>query len=59
MRKAPVWGLETEIAAKITPDDRVQLTAAYTNATLKHLIGGSNDYALPACPSPASAPAST
>jgi hypothetical protein len=29
--------------AKITPDDRVQLTAAYTNATLKHLIGGSND----------------
>lgn len=47
---AKVWGLETEIAAKITADDRIQLTAAYTNATLKHLIGGSNDYALPACP---------
>ncbi|MBY0558021.1 MAG: TonB-dependent receptor [Burkholderiaceae bacterium] len=47
---AKVWGLETEIAAKLTPVDRIQLTAAYTNATLKHLIGGSNDYALPACP---------
>ncbi|RZT08124.1 iron complex outermembrane recepter protein [Duganella sp. CF402] len=49
---AKVWGLETEIAAKITPDDRVQLTAAYTNAKLKHLIGGSNDYNLPACTVP-------
>ena len=47
---ANVWGLETEIAAKITPVDRVQFTAAYTHATLKHLIGGSNDYQLPACP---------
>jgi iron complex outermembrane receptor protein len=28
----------------------VQFTAAYTNAKLKHLIGGSNDYVLPACP---------
>ena len=26
---ATVWGLETEIAAKITPEDRVQFTAAY------------------------------
>ena len=49
---ANVWGLETEIAAKITPADRVQLTAAYTHATLKHLIGGSNDYVLPACTVP-------
>jgi iron complex outermembrane receptor protein len=47
---AKVWGLETEIAAKITPVDRVQFTAAYTNATLKKLIGGSNDYQLPVCP---------
>jgi iron complex outermembrane receptor protein len=49
---AKVWGLETEIAAKITPDDRVQFTAAYTNAKLKHLVGGSNDYNLPACTVP-------
>jgi iron complex outermembrane receptor protein len=49
---ATVWGLETEIAAKITPDDRVQFTAAYTNAKLKHLVGGSNDYVLPACTEP-------
>ncbi|MRW93331.1 TonB-dependent receptor plug domain-containing protein [Duganella sp. FT80W] len=47
---ANVWGLETEIAAKITPADRVQFTAAYTHATLKHLVGGSNDYKLPVCP---------
>jgi iron complex outermembrane receptor protein len=49
---AKVWGLETEIAAKITREDRVQFTAAYTNATLKKLIGGSNDYVLPACTAP-------
>jgi iron complex outermembrane receptor protein len=47
---ATVWGLETEIAAKITPEDRVQFTASYSSAKLKHLIGGSNDYNLPACP---------
>jgi iron complex outermembrane receptor protein len=49
---ANVWGLETEIAAKITPVDRVQFTAAYTHAKLKKLIGGSNDYVLPACSVP-------
>ncbi|OEZ62143.1 TonB-dependent receptor [Duganella sp. HH105] len=49
---AKIWGIETEIAAKITREDRVQFTAAYTNATLKHLIGGSNDYVLPACTAP-------
>ncbi|USX26556.1 TonB-dependent receptor [Oxalobacteraceae bacterium OTU3CINTB1] len=49
---ANIWGLETEIAAKITPVDRVQFTAAYTHAKLKKLIGGSNDYVLPACAVP-------
>lgn len=49
---AKIWGVETEIAAKITPVDRVQITAAYTNAKLKKLIGGSNDYILPACTVP-------
>jgi iron complex outermembrane receptor protein len=49
---AKVWGLETEIAAKLTREDKVQVTAAYTNAKLKNLIGGSNDYSLPACTVP-------
>ncbi|MET0266685.1 MAG: TonB-dependent receptor [Duganella sp.] len=49
---AKIWGLETEIAYRITPEDRLQVTAAYTNATLKKLIGGSNDYVLPACTVP-------
>lgn len=49
---AKIWGLETEIAAKITKEDRVQFTAAYTHAELGHLIGGSNDYVLPACSVP-------
>jgi iron complex outermembrane receptor protein len=49
---AKIWGLETEIAAKITPQDRVQVTASYVHAKLEHLIGGSNDYILPACSVP-------
>jgi iron complex outermembrane receptor protein len=49
---AKIWGVETEIAAKITREDRVQFTAAYTHAELGHLIGGSNDYILPACTVP-------
>jgi iron complex outermembrane receptor protein len=47
---AKVYGLETEIAARLTPVDRLQVTAAYTKAELGTLIGGSNDYQLPACP---------
>jgi iron complex outermembrane recepter protein len=46
---AKVYGFESEIAAKLTRDDKVQLSLAYTHAKLGHLIGGSNDYALPKC----------
>ena len=44
---AKVYGLESELAAKLTRDDRVQLTMAYTHTRLGHLIAGSNDYTLP------------
>ena len=47
---AKVYGAESELAAKVTPDDLVQLSLAYTHTQLGYLIAGSNDYALPACP---------
>ncbi|MFZ6846819.1 TonB-dependent receptor [Undibacterium sp. RuRC25W] len=47
---AKIAGFETEIAAKLSKDDRVQLSLAYTpKATLGKLIAGSNDYSLPKC----------
>jgi iron complex outermembrane recepter protein len=49
---AKVGGFESELAAKLTPDDKVQLTLAYTKTKLGKLIAGSNDYALPACAVP-------
>lgn len=49
---AKISGFESEIAARITPDDRLQMTFAITRAKLGKLIGGSNDYALPACKVP-------
>jgi len=47
---AKVYGLESELAAKVTRDDTIQLSAAYTHTRLGYLLAGSNDYALPACP---------
>lgn len=47
---AKVWGFESELAYKVTPNDRLQLSAAYTHTELGQLIAGSNDYSLPACP---------
>ena len=47
---AKIYGFESELAAKLTKEDKIQLTAAYTHAELQHLIGGSNDYSLPVCP---------
>ncbi|WP_029923401.1 TonB-dependent receptor [Nevskia soli] len=44
---ARVYGLESELAVKLTRDDRAQLTMAYTHTRLGHLIAGSNDYTLP------------
>ncbi|HEV3018397.1 MAG TPA: TonB-dependent receptor [Burkholderiaceae bacterium] len=49
---AKVYGLESELAAKLTRDDHVQLTLAFTHTKLGHLIAGSNDYALPPCTVP-------
>lgn len=49
---AKVYGIESELAANLTPDDRVQVGAAYTHTKLGYLLAGSNDYALPACPDP-------
>ncbi|MCE3262380.1 MAG: TonB-dependent receptor [Pseudoduganella sp.] len=47
---AKVWGLESEIQAKLSPDDRLSLALAYTHTKLGYLVAGSNDYALPFCP---------
>jgi iron complex outermembrane receptor protein len=50
---AKIYGLESEIAARLGRDDRLQIALAYTpHAQLGHLIGGSNDYALPKCSVP-------
>ncbi len=49
---ADIYGFESELAAKLSADDKVQLTFAWTHAKLGHLIGGSNDYSLPKCDIP-------
>jgi iron complex outermembrane receptor protein len=49
---AKVYGLESELAARLTHDDNLQLALAYTHTSLGHLIAGSNDYSLPACSVP-------
>jgi iron complex outermembrane receptor protein len=49
---AKVYGAESEIAAKITKDDTVQVSFAYTHTKLGYLLAGSNDYSLPTCPDP-------
>jgi iron complex outermembrane recepter protein len=49
---AKVYGLESELAAKLTRDDKLQLTLAFTHSSLGHLIAGSNDYSLPVCAVP-------
>jgi len=49
---AKVYGLESELAVKVTRNDKVQLALALTHSRLGHLIAGSNDYALPICAVP-------
>ena len=49
---AKVYGFESELAAKLTENDKLQLSVAYTHTKLGHLIAGSNDYALPVCTVP-------
>lgn len=40
-----ILGLESELAAKLTRDDKLQITAAYIpTATLGSMVAGSNDY---------------
>ncbi|MDI4632852.1 TonB-dependent receptor [Pelomonas sp. V22] len=46
---AKVSGLELELAAMLSDDDRLQLTGSYTKTKLGELVAASNDYALPAC----------
>lgn len=50
---AKVYGLESEITARLGRDDRLQLALAWIpHAKLGQLVGGSNDYALPKCDIP-------
>ncbi|MFK3740758.1 TonB-dependent receptor [Massilia sp. TN1-12] len=50
---AKIYGLESEITAKLSPNDRILAALTFTpHAKLGHLIGGSNDYVLPACSVP-------
>ena len=49
---AKVYGVESELAARLTHDDNLQLALAYTHTSLGHLIAGSNDYSLPVCAVP-------
>jgi iron complex outermembrane receptor protein len=49
---AKVYGVESELAARLTHDDNLQLALAYTHSRLGHLIAGSNDYTLPVCSVP-------
>jgi iron complex outermembrane receptor protein len=44
---AEVYGLETEIAARLTPADRLSVSFALLKTKLGALIAGSNDYRLP------------
>jgi len=46
---AKVDGIEFELAAKLTANDRLNLSGAITKSKLGELVGFSNDYALPAC----------
>ena len=46
---ATVYGFESELAAKLTPNDRLSVTFAVLKAKLGALVAGSNDYTLPAC----------
>jgi len=44
---AEVYGLETEIAARLTPSDRLSVSFALLKTKLGALVAGSNDYVLP------------
>jgi len=46
---AEVYGLETEIAARIATNGRLSISLAVLDTKLGHLVAGSNDYTLPTC----------
>jgi len=46
---AKVYGFESELAAQLTREDRISLSAAYEHTELGFLLAGSNDYVLPKC----------
>jgi iron complex outermembrane receptor protein len=46
---AKVYGFESEIAARLTPADRISVTLALLKTKLGALVAGSNDYELPPC----------
>lgn len=51
---AKIYGVESELAARLTPDDRLSLVMAFTHTKLGKLLGGSNDYTFSTpCPDPA------
>ena len=47
---AKVYGFESEIAARLSPVDKLQVALSWTHTKLGALIAGSNDYSLPFCP---------
>ncbi len=46
---AKVSGFESELSARVTPDDKFLATLALTHTKLGFLVGLSHDYALPPC----------
>lgn len=56
---AKVYGLESEIAARLSAKDRLSVSFALLRAKLGYLIAGSNDYSLPTCTIANSSPSDT
>ncbi|KQQ97026.1 TonB-dependent receptor [Massilia sp. Leaf139] len=56
---AKVYGLESEIAARLSAKDRLSVSFALLRAELGYLIAGSNDYTLPTCTTPNSSASDT
>jgi len=56
---AKVSGLELELAARLSENDRVGFTATYTTTKLSKLLAFSRDYTLPDCTDPIGKLAST
>lgn len=55
---AKISGIEAELAAKLTPDDRLHLSLSSVKTKLGQLIAFSRDYTLPTCTDPVASQAS-